>query len=66
LQGSLRQRFALAVAPADYRIPGVKTFIFSYEGVVYRKGLGPDAPNTIKAMDLYVRHKTWQRIDDNW
>jgi hypothetical protein len=37
--GAMIGGFALAAAPADYRATGVKTFIVSYEGVVYQKDL---------------------------
>jgi hypothetical protein len=58
--------FAMAAAPAEYRVTGVKTFIVSYEGIVYQKDLGPDTPATFKNMELYNPDKTWQRTDDNW
>src|SRR5213592_4299195 len=34
--------FALAAAPAKYRVTGVQTFIVSHDGVVYEKDLGAD------------------------
>jgi len=58
--------FALAASPAEYRITGVKTFIVSYQGIVYEKDLGPDTLNLFKAMELYDPDKTWHRTDDNW
>jgi hypothetical protein len=66
VNGAMIGGFALAAAPADYRVTGVKTFIVSYEGVVYQKDLGPDTLNTFKTMDLYDPDKSWQRTDDNW
>jgi hypothetical protein len=56
--------FALAAAPAQYRVTGVKTFIVSYEGNVYEKDLGPDTLKLFKAMELYNPDKTWQITDD--
>jgi hypothetical protein len=58
--------FAMAAAPAEYRVTGVKTFIVSYEGIVYQKDLGPNTLATFKDMELYNPDKTWQRTDDNW
>lgn len=58
--------FALAAAPADYRVTGVKTFIVSYERIVYEKDLGPDTLNMFKGMELFDPDKTWRRTDDNW
>jgi hypothetical protein len=66
VEGAMIGGFALAAAPADYRVTGVKTFIVSYEGIVYEKDLGPDTLNTFKNMDLYDPDKTWKRTNDNW
>lgn len=66
VKGAMIGGFGLAAAPADYRVTGVKTFIVSYEGVVYERDLGPDTLNAFKAMSLYNPDKTWRRTDDNW
>jgi hypothetical protein len=66
VNGAMIGGFALAAAPADYRVTGVKTFIVSYAGVVYEKDLGPDTLNIFKSMELYNPDKTWHRTDDNW
>ena len=66
VEGAMIGGFALVAAPADYRVTGVKTFIVSYEGVVYQKDLGTDTLKIFKAMELYNPDKTWQRTDDNW
>jgi hypothetical protein len=58
--------FALAAAPAEYRVTGVKTFIVSYEGIVYQKDLGLDTLKAFKEMQLYNPDKTWQPTDDQW
>src|SRR6185369_8073968 len=41
IEGVMIGGFALVAAPAQYRVTGVKTFIVSYDGVVYQKDLGP-------------------------
>jgi hypothetical protein len=66
VEGAMIGGFALAAAPANYRVTGVKTFIVSYEGVVYQKDMGPDTLKKFKEMELYDPDKTWKRTDDSW
>jgi hypothetical protein len=66
VNGAMIGGFALAAAPAEYRVTGVKTFIVSYEGSVYQKDLGPDTLRVFQDMQLYDPDKTWTRTDDNW
>jgi hypothetical protein len=66
VNGAMIGGFALVAAPADYRVTGVKTFIVSYQGIVYQKDLGPNTLDIFKKMELYDPDKTWQRTDDNW
>jgi hypothetical protein len=58
--------FALAAAPAQYRVTGVQTFIVSHDGIVYQKDLGPDTLKTFQSMERYNPDKTWHRTDDEW
>jgi hypothetical protein len=62
--GAMIGGFALVAVPAEYRVTGVKTFLVSYDGVVYQKDLGPNSLNIARAMDLYNPDKTWQETDD--
>ena len=66
VNGAMIGGFALAAAPAEYRVTGVKTFLVSYEGVVYEKDLGPDTLKIFKDMELYNPDKSWSRTDDDW
>jgi hypothetical protein len=66
VEGAMIGGFALAAAPADYRVTGVKTFVVSYEGVVYQKDLGSDTLNIFKEMELYNPDKSWKPTNDNW
>ena len=66
VEGAMIGGFALAAAPADYRVTGVKTFIVSYEGVVYEKDLGPDTLKIFKEMELYNPDKSWRPTYDSW
>ena len=58
--------FALAAAPAQYRVTGVQTFIVGPDGVVYQKDLGPETLKVFEAMDRYNPDKTWKATDDGW
>ena len=66
VEGAMIGGFALAAAPADYRVTGVKTFIVSYEGVVYQKDLGPETLKIFKEMELYNPDKSWLPTHDGW
>ena len=57
--------FALAAAPAEYRVTGVQTFIVGPDGVVYEKDLGPDTLKTFQSMDKYNPDKTWKVTEDD-
>lgn len=66
VEGAMIGGFALAAAPAEYRVTGVKSFIVSYEGIVYQKDLGPDTLKIFRDMGLYNPDKSWTPTDDNW
>jgi hypothetical protein len=66
VEGAMIGGFALAAAPAEYRVTGVQTFIVSYQGIVYQKDLGPDTLKIFRDMELYNPDKSWQPTNDNW
>jgi Protein of unknown function (DUF2950) len=66
INGIMIGGFALVAVPAEYRITGIKTFIVSYDGVVYEKDLGSDSLKLVESMDRYNPDKTWHRTDDQW
>jgi len=66
IEGVMIGGFALVAVPAEYRVTGVKTFMVSYDGIVYEKDLGPDSLQIAKDMDRYNPDKTWRRTDDQW
>ena len=66
VEGAMIGGFALAAAPADYRVTGVKTFIVGYDGIVYQKDLGPDTLKVFKNMELYNPDKSWSSTEDSW
>ena len=66
VDGAMIGGFALAAAPAQYRVTGVKAFIVGPNGIVYEKDLGPDTLKTFQAMDKYNPDKSWRATDDEW
>ena len=57
--------FALAAAPAEYRVTGVMTFMVGPDGVVYEKDLGPDTLKTFQSLDKYNPDNTWKVTEDD-
>ncbi|HEY2713179.1 MAG TPA: DUF2950 domain-containing protein [Chthoniobacterales bacterium] len=66
VEGAMIAGFALAAAPAQYRVTGVKSFIVGPDGVVYEKDLGPETLKQFQAMDRYDPDKSWKETDDDW
>jgi len=66
VEGVMIGGFALLAFPAEYRVTGVKTFMVSYDGVVYEKDMGPDTLNIAQNLERYNPDKTWRRTDDEW
>ena len=65
VKGAMIGGFALAAAPAQYRVTGVQTFIVGPSGVVYQKDLGPDTLKIFQSTDRYDPDKTWSVTDDD-
>jgi hypothetical protein len=65
IEGAMIGGFALAAAPAEYRVTGVKTFIVGPDGVVYEKDLGTDTLKHFQAMERYNPDETWHETDDD-
>ena len=63
--GAMIGGFALAAAPAEYRVTGVMTFMVGPDGVVYEKDLGSDTLKTFQSMDKYNPDKTWKVTQDD-
>ena len=64
--GAMIGGFALAAAPAQYRVTGVKTFIVGPSGIVYEKDLGPDTLKLFQSMDRFNPDKAWRPTKDEW
>jgi hypothetical protein len=66
VNGAMIGGFALAAAPAQYRVTGVKTFIVGPSGIVYEKDLGPDTLKVFQGMDRFNPDKSWKPTNDEW
>ncbi|MEI6178684.1 MAG: DUF2950 domain-containing protein [Verrucomicrobiota bacterium] len=66
IKGAMIGGFALAAAPAQYKVTGVKTFIISHTGIVYEKDLGAASLSLFEKMDRYNPDKSWQATEDEW
>ena len=64
VEGVMIGGFALAAAPADYRVTGVKSFLVSNDGVVYQKDLGPDTLAIFQNMTRFNPDDSWQPTND--
>ena len=64
VQGMMIGGFALAAAPAEYDVSGVKSFIVSHDGVVYEKDAGPDSLNEFIKMDRFNPDQSWNPVVD--
>jgi hypothetical protein len=64
VRGAMIGGFALAAAPADYAVTGVKTFIVSHDGVVYESDLGPQTMDKFRKMERYNPDESWQPVEE--
>lgn len=62
VQGVMIGGFALAAAPAEYRVTGVKTFIVSHDGIVYQKDSGPGTLQEFIKMERFNPDKSWTPV----
>jgi len=62
VKGLMIGGFALVAAPAEYRITGVKTFIVSYDGVVFQKDFGPATVDEFAKMERFNPDKSWTPV----
>jgi hypothetical protein len=61
VRGDMIGGFAFVAYPTDYGVSGVKTFIVSYDGVVFEKDLGPNTKAIGSAMTTFNPDRTWTR-----
>jgi hypothetical protein len=60
--GAMIGGFALAAAPAEYGVTGVRTFIVSHGGVVYEKDLGPRTLDAFNKMERFDPDASWKPV----
>ena len=66
VNGAMIGGFALAAAPAQYRVTGVQTFMVGPDGTVYQKDLGKDTLKAFQEMERYNPDKSWHPTEDEW
>jgi len=64
VDGAMIGGFALLAVPAAYQVSGVKSFIVSYDGVVYEKDLGPNTTEAAKAIERFNPDRSWTVVKD--
>lgn len=64
VKGAMIGGFALAAAPADYGVTGIKSFIVSHDGVVYEKDLGPQSVTLFGQMRRFDPDPTWSPVEE--
>ncbi len=62
VKGLMIGGFALVAAPAEYGVTGVKTFIVSYDGVIFQKDFGPATLDEFAKMELFNPDKSWTPV----
>lgn len=62
VKGAMIGGFALAAAPADYGVTGVKSFIVGPDGVVYEKDLGSKTSSHFRALKAYDPDSSWKPV----
>ncbi len=64
IEGVMIGGFALVASPVQYRVTGVKTFMVSYDGVVYERDLGPDTLDIFKKIERFNPDSSWYPTND--
>jgi hypothetical protein len=64
VKGAMIGGYALAAAPAEYGVTGIKTFIVSNDGVVYEKDFGPNTSAEFKKLELFNPDQTWSPVQE--
>jgi hypothetical protein len=65
VKGAMIGGFALAAAPAEYAVTGVKTFIVGNDGVVYQKDFGDKTLEEFKKLEIFNPDKTWTPVPED-
>ena len=65
IDGVMIGGFALAAAPAEYGVTGIKTFIVSQDGVVYQKDFGMNTASNFVALTRFNPDKSWEVVAED-
>jgi hypothetical protein len=64
VKGAMIGGFALAAAPSQYGVTGIKTFMVSDDGVVYEKDMGPTTLEDFKNLEVFNPDETWSVVEE--
>jgi hypothetical protein len=64
VEGVMIGGFALAAAPAEYGVTGVRTFMVSQDGVVYDKDFGPNTLQEFDKLEIFNPDDSWNPVSD--
>lgn len=62
--GRLVKGIAGVAFPAEYGQSGIMTFIFSMDGVVYQRDLGPETASIARAMEMFDPSEGWTPVQE--
>jgi len=62
INGAMIGGFALAAAPAEYGVTGVKTFTISQDGVVYEKDFGTATLDEFAKLERFNPDRSWTPV----
>jgi hypothetical protein len=62
INGAMIGGFALAAAPAQYGVTGVKTFMISQDGVVYEKDFGTATLDEFAKLERFNPDRSWTPV----
>lgn len=64
VKGAMIGGYALAAAPAEYGVTGIKTFMVSNDGVVYERDFGPNTSDEFKKLELFNPDEKWSPVQE--
>ena len=62
VEGAMIGGFALAAAPSEYGVTGIKSFIVSHDGIIFEKDCGEDTLKQYEAMERYNPDSSWKPV----
>jgi hypothetical protein len=63
VDGNIVNGIAGVALPAEYGRTGIMTFIFSVDGAIYQRDLGPDTGSIARGMTVFDPGEGWQRVE---